>query len=244
MSSFLRSAADLLPKSWRRRVLRATRRPPVGTVDFGDLRRTAPLNRAWGGDRGTPVDRWYIGRFLAANADAVRGVVGEIGEDLYASRLGGERVTAVEILDVDAGNPRVTRVIDLGRPESMPDALLDTFIATQVLHLVRDHARGVEAIHRCLRPGGVALVTVPGISKIYRSGIDGVFDHWRYTAAGARALFETAFDDVTVDAPGNVLSATAFLHGLAAEELTADELAADDAEYPLLVTIRARRSSS
>lgn len=238
----LRRVADMLPKDLRRRLVRATRRPAVGGVDLGDLRRTTPLSRKWGGDRGTPVDRWYIERFLEANADAVHGTVGEIGEDLYASRIGGDRLTALEILDVDAGNPRATRLIDLGRPESMPESILDTFIGTQVLQLVQDQAVAVQAIHRCLRPGGTALLTVPGISKIYRSRVDGVSDRWRYTAEGARALFATRFEDVAVGASGNVLSATAFLHGLAAEELSVDELTPDDEEFQLVIGIRARRA--
>ena len=43
--------------------------PAVGAVDFGDLRRTAPISRKFGVDRGLPVDRYYIERFLEAEAD-------------------------------------------------------------------------------------------------------------------------------------------------------------------------------
>ena len=37
-------------------------------VDWGDLRRTDPVSRDWGYDRGTPIDRRYIEEFLAAHS--------------------------------------------------------------------------------------------------------------------------------------------------------------------------------
>jgi hypothetical protein len=55
----------------RRWLVRRTRRPRVGAVDFGDLNRLEPVSRDWGFDRGTPVDRLYIERFLGAHADDI-----------------------------------------------------------------------------------------------------------------------------------------------------------------------------
>ena len=46
---------------------------------------------------------------------------------------------------------------------------------------------------------------------------------------------------VEVRRHGNVRSAAAFLYGLAAEELDASELAADDPDFHLLITVRAVR---
>jgi len=40
---------------------------------------------------------------------------------------------------------------------------------------------------------------------------------------------------------GNVLAATAFLHGLAAEELTREELDHRDPDYELLIGVRAQK---
>jgi hypothetical protein len=57
-------------------------------------------------------------------------------------------------------------------------------------------------------------------------------------------LFEEAFSagDVHADAFGNVLAATAFLHGLAAEELTPSELDYRDPDYEFLITVIAVKS--
>src|SRR5437762_5517842 len=53
--------------------------PPFGAVASHDLlRRTSPISRLYGADRGTVIDRYYIENFLARHANDVRGVVLEI----------------------------------------------------------------------------------------------------------------------------------------------------------------------
>jgi hypothetical protein len=58
-------------------------------------------------------------------------------------------------------------------------------------------------------------------------------------------MFEDAFgpDSVRVEAFGNVLAATAFLHGIAAEELTEEELLHRDRDFETLIAVRARRGA-
>ena len=46
---------------------------------------------------------------------------------------------------------------------------------------------------------------------------------------------------MTVEVAGNVLSAMAFLQGIAAEELTSEELDYRDPDFETLIGIRARR---
>ena len=47
----------------------------AATRVLGTIRRTTPLSDHWGRERGTPVDRYYIERFLAAERDVIRGRV-------------------------------------------------------------------------------------------------------------------------------------------------------------------------
>ena len=47
---------------------------------------------------------------------------------------------------------------------------------------------------------------------------------------------------MAVESHGNVLAACAFLHGLAASELSAAELAHQDDAFPLLVAVRAAKA--
>jgi hypothetical protein len=82
--------------------------PPVGMVRFGSLRRVTPLSREFGYDRGNPIDRYYIERFLARQADDIRGRVLEIGDNSYTRQFGGRRMTTSDVLHVVAENPEGT----------------------------------------------------------------------------------------------------------------------------------------
>jgi hypothetical protein len=114
-------------------------------------------------------------------------------------------------------------------------------ILTQTLQFIYDVKEAIRHSYQALVPGGVLLVTIPGISQISRYDMDRWGDLWRFTTLSAKKLFEEVFPqgNVEVEAYGNVLTSVAFLHGLAAEELTTDELNYSDPDYQLLITIRA-----
>lgn len=246
MTLLLRGIARrLVPRNTRRALVRATRIPPVGTVDMGDLRRPEPVSRSWGGDRGLPVDRYYIEEFLTAHADDIRGRVLEIGDNEYTRRFGGSRVQQSEILHAAAGNPRATYVDDLAVGRTLPDSAFDCIVCTQTLHVIPDMMASLRTLGRILRPGGILLITAPGISQIYRDEEGRWGDYWRLTDRSATWLMEQTFGPgaARVEVRGNVLTATAFLQGLASEELTADELDARDPDYPVSIGIRAVRPS-
>lgn len=226
-------------------------RPPRGMVRFGSLRRLEPISRRFGFDRGTPVDRYYIERFLGSHGGAegdIRGNVLEIGDDTYARRFGdsgASGVVRVEILDVDPANPRATIVADLARADDIPGATFDCIICTQTLLLVADTQAAIATLFRLLRPGGILLLTVPGISQICRPEMDRFGDYWRFTTRSLQWLLGHSFrlEDVQVQAYGNVLTAISFLHGIAAEELQASELDHLDRDYELVICARALRSA-
>ena len=89
------------------------------------------------------------------------------------------------------------------------------------------------------------LLTVPGISQISPYDRDRWGEHWRFAPHAMERLLGEPFGDanVTVRAHGNVLAAIGFLHGLACEDLSAEELDHVDDRYPLLVTARAVKPS-
>jgi SAM-dependent methyltransferase len=221
---------------WRRRLQRL-RRPAW----LGSIRRTAPLSDHWGRDRGTPVDRYYIERFLASERDAIRGRVLEVLNAEYTKRF-GVGVEKSDVLDIDASNPSATIVADLAAADSVPSDAFDCFVLTQTLQYVYDLHSAVAHVHRILRPGGTLLCTAPTVSRIARGTLE--TEYWRITALGCERLFSEAFVGGTVEARawGNVLSAVAFLVGMAAEELTQRELDVVDPFFPLLVTVRATKA--
>lgn len=221
-----------------------TRRPRVGKVDFGDLRRLAPISATWGFDRGTPVDRFYIDRFMRSHDKDVRGRVLEIANPAMTHRYGGDRVTKSDVLHPVPAPAPVTLVGNIETGDGIPEGAFDCAIVTQTLLLVYDVRAAVHTLSRILAPGGVALVTVPGITKISREDMDQWGQFWSFTSASMRRLFSEAFDPagVSVAAYGNVLAATAFLHGLSAEELTEPELLHRDRDFEVLLAVRAAKA--
>jgi glycosyltransferase involved in cell wall biosynthesis len=217
--------------------------PPVGRVRFGDLRRLAPISRRIGFDRGLPIDRYYIETFLNQNARAIQGRVLEVGDDEYTRRMGRDRVTRGDVLHVSPGNPEATFVRDLSRADALPSDTFDCVILTRTLHLIYDLRAALATLHRILKPEGVLLMTVPGtINQLERARWSTVW-HWGFTGLSIRNLVVDVFDpdQVTVQVHGNVLASIGFLHGVAADELRPDELAFNDPQYPLLITVHARK---
>ena len=248
MSPATRVAQWIMPKSFRRKLVRQVRsmklRPGIGSIEFGDLRRLTPISTDWGFERGTVIDRYYIDRFLTRHAADVHGRVLEIGNNDMTKKYGGARVARSDVLHVANSGPPVTIVGDLSDGAGIPADAFDCIILTQTLHLVYDVRAVLRTLHRILKPGGVALVTVPAITKISRFDMDRWGQYWSFTSKSARRLFEESFTEaeVTLDVAGNVLSATAFLQGIAAEELTPEELEYRDPDFETLIGIRARRA--
>jgi SAM-dependent methyltransferase len=237
----LRSLARLvLPREVRRRLARLRAWPPAGMVRFGTLRRLRPVSIDWGFDRGNPIDRYYIERFLAQHARDVRGRVLEIDTNSYTRQFGGDRVTRSDVLHISEWKPGVTMVGDLTTADHIPSDLFDCVLVTQTLQLIYDFRAALRTIHRILKPEGVALLTVPGIKKS-RDEKGSFGDYWSFTSLSARGLLEELYTppQVSIQAYGNVLAAIAFLHGIAAEELRRDELDFCDPAYEVLVGARA-----
>jgi SAM-dependent methyltransferase len=206
------------------------------------LARGRPVSQRWGYDRGLPVDRYYIEQFLDEYRADVSGRVLEVKADDYARRF-GSGVTHVDVLDVDPSNPNATIVADLASADAVPDGAFDCVVLTQTLQYVFDVRAALRHLRRMLRPRGVLLATVPSVSRMSTEGLD-AHDYWRFTEASCTELVHREFGD---DAPlvrayGNVLTCTAFLAGLAAEELPRSRLETHDPAFPLIVAIRAVRA--
>jgi hypothetical protein len=223
---------------------RASGEPPApGSVRFGDLRRLQPLSERFGFDRGKPIDRYYIEDFLRRHGGDITGRVLEVGDASYTRRF-GEGVTRSEVMDPNESNPHATIVADLTRASMIESETFDCIICTQVLLLIFDVRAAIRTLERILTPGGALLATVPGITKMSRGEAERWGDYWRFTSQSARRLFEEVFPPgaVHVEAHGNVLAAVAFLHGLAAEELSQRELDAHDPDFEVTVAVRAAKA--
>jgi peptidoglycan/xylan/chitin deacetylase (PgdA/CDA1 family)/SAM-dependent methyltransferase len=180
--------------------------------------------------------------FLARHAGLVRGRVLEIQDDTYTRRFGGERVATSDVLSLEEGNPNATIISDLTHADHIPSDGFDCVILTQTLHLIYDTRAALKTLYRILKPGGILLATMPGISQAARTRSSSQ-GYWGSTILSARRLFEEAFpaENIAVETHGNALAATAFLHGLGAEELRREELDFRDPDYQVVITIMATK---
>ena len=247
--SVRRLVRALLPRSLRRNLARAatraTRLPPVGGVRFGSLRRLEPISDDWGFDRGQPIDRYHIERFLEAERGRVQGRVLEIDTNDYTARFGGSAVTRSDVLHLSERLPGVTLIGNLATGDGIPEGAFDCVIVTQTLQFIYDVHGAVRTLNRIVKPGGTVLATLPGLSPVTVAEDGSWGSCWALTSHSAARLFGEAFagGEVEVRTAGNVLTATAFLQGIAAEELTEAELEHRDPDYEVLVMVRATRAA-
>jgi SAM-dependent methyltransferase len=215
---------------WRRS------RPPK----LGDLRRVTPIDPNWGFERGTPIDRVYVERFIGSHAGDIRGRVLEIAAPDYTTAYGND-VEQVDIFMATEGSPQATIVGDLADAPHIPDDTFDCAIVTQTIQFIYDVRSVLDTLHRILAPGGVLLATVPGLTKISRIEDEQFGEWWHFTGRSVRRLAEEAFGEGRVDVTtyGNVLAAAGFLYGLAASDLDPQEIDVHDPLFEVVVGLRA-----
>jgi hypothetical protein len=228
-----------MPNTMLARARRALTRLHVQT-----LRRTRPADTAFGRGRGLPIDRYYGEEFMRQQSDAIRGAVLEVGDDRYSSCLGDGRVTSIDVLHAEDGNPLATRVGDLASGVGLPsEAAYDCLILYDTLQYIFDIRAAVATSHRLLRPGGSVLATFNGIAQISAYDHERWGEFWRPTDLAVRRLFSETFGDdaFRLEVHGNVLAATGLLYGLSAEDLGPRRLDVRDPLYQVCIAVRATR---
>jgi SAM-dependent methyltransferase len=212
--------------------------PPVGQVNFGDLGGLEPICLSM--DRqGLAIDRFYIARFLDRYKNDIRGHVLEFQDDRYGSLLGGGAVEKVDVLDIDAKNIRATIIGDVTSPGTLPRETFDCIILTQGLQEINDAKSALASLHASLKPGGVLLVTVPGMGAHEWAGVE---TEWSFNRLSARRLFGETFGAVEVVTYGNILAVIGDLHGLSVQDIGQNKLLHNDPRYPVTIAVRAVKS--
>lgn len=237
-----------IPPSKRRAIkLRGQRLlawPPVGSLSFGSFDRVSPISKDWGFDRGLPVDRFYIEQFLKANSAAIAGRVVEIGDAGYTRKFGRrDLIQRSDVLHVQSGHPDTTIVADLTNAPELGSEIFDCLICTQTLNFVYDFRAALATIYRLMKPDGVALLTVAGVSQISVHDLHQWGDYWRFTSYSTDTICREAgpWQNVRVQTYGNVHSSAAFLYGIASEELSPEALEHVDPQYQLIIAARLQK---
>jgi hypothetical protein len=205
-----------------------------GVPRWGNLRRTAPFSSSYGFERGTPIDRYYLHRFLSANADRISGDVLEVQTNAYTERF-GRGVTRADAFDIVPGfDP--TYLCDIAHcGDTIPSRTYDCLLLPNALPHFRELGLALGHILRIVRPGGTILASAGGLLPLTGD----VPDYWRLSPDGWRETLTTAWPGAAIHVAGhgNCLAAVAAQMGLALEELSAAELDVHDSRYPVLTTI-------
>ncbi len=206
-----------------------------------------PISKAFGLDRGLPLDRVFIQRFLSDNSNLIVDDCLEVGGDEYLTRYGSSNCSKHILQFSPDGQAKFQNNLfhcDITKPSSLPEEQFDTLVFTQTLNFVYEIDLAIQGMHKLLRPGGHALITVAGISQISRFDHDRWGDYWRFTDMSLKTLLVKHFgaDNVQVTAYGNVAVCCMFLQGLAEEDVVDKSLFDHvDPDYQMTICAVARK---
>jgi len=208
-----------------------------GLPRWGNLRRTTPFSSTYGFERGKPIDRYYLHRFMEAHRALVTGDVLEIQGNSYTERF-GHYLTRADSFDIE---PRFepTFLCDFAHCEDViPSHAYDCLLLPNTLTHFRELDLCLAQARRIVRPGGIVLASAAGLLPLTGD----VPDYWRLTPHGWREKLTAAWPGATLEIAGhgNCLSSVGAQLGLAQEELTIAELDVQDPRFPVLTTMCCR----
>jgi SAM-dependent methyltransferase len=221
-------------------LIRARGTPAIGTTaSFDFMSRVTPISSHYGADRGKPIDRRFIEQFIESNRHDIKGVVLEVQDPNYTNAFGSD-VSESIVIGIAPGK-YITLISDLKDLKEIASDTVDCVLLTQTLQFIYDLPAAIASVYRVLKPGGALLVTVPGIQPL---GPDAWPHYWSFTPHSARRIVADMFgeQDLAVESFGSVLTAMAFLHGLALEEIDPALVDKHDNRYPVVIGVRAIKS--
>ena len=215
----------------------------IKPVRWGGLRKIKPVSKIFGYDRGQSINRYYIEKFINSHKNSITGHVLEFGDNRYTTKYGSYNIIKSDVIHPINEKKEVTIISDIVQSDNISDNSFDCIICIQTLQFIFDFDKAIENLYRILKPGGVLLCSMSGISQISRYDMERWGEYWRFTDASTKRIFEKYFknNECIINTYGNVLVATAYLQGLSSSELTVDELDYIDPDYQAFITVRAKK---
>jgi hypothetical protein len=202
-----------------------------------------PISSNWGAERGTPLGRHFIDRYMESHREDITGVILEIKNKRYTESLGHDVVRG-DVLDVDASNTAANIITDLATADCVPSDSYDCFMINETLQFVYDLKAAAAHAHRVLKPGGVLFVTVP--CTVQHDGELKDVEMWRFTKNSCRRLFGDEFGEgqVKVESYGNFVTCNASFTGVVVEELDPELLEEVSPMFVQGICVRAQKKPS
>lgn len=213
-------------------------RPAGKLSDLPDLR---PESEYFGIERGQPIDRYYIEKFISKNQEKISGAVLEVAGNEYTQKYSTAQTRSFRLFTENISAEDVV-VGDLTRKETLPKGRFNCFICTQTFNFIYELNAAVQGASYLLADGGWLLATVGGVSQISRYDMDRWGDYWRLSSKTCERIFSESFSEVSVVSFGNLPAAVAMLRGFSVEDLPQSGiLDKQDLNYEVTIGIVARK---
>lgn len=201
-----------------------------------------PVGKQYGVPRGGSICRFYIDRFLNQYKQCISGNVLEIGDREYTVKYMNKLAKSyVMHFDSQYNNTEYDFYGDLRNGKGLKKNFFDCIILTQVLNFVSDLSTIPQVLVDSLKPSGVILLTVSGITPICRYDMDRYGQFWGFTDLGIKEMFSGENVECNTETYGNFKVACAFLAGMSYKELTEKELLYCDEDYQVFISAIVRR---
>jgi len=194
----------------------------LNPVDLKSLNADSPVDEHMGFSRGTPIDRYFIEKYLSDNSKKIQGNLLEVAEDKYIRQFcTSPENSSFAVLDFssEVSTPPTKYNFDLEKPETCPEEEFDTFVCTNTLNFLYEVRTAIKASHKILRPGGCFLGTVASYTQVSKFDYERWGDYWRFTDKSLKRLLEEEFKDVEIKVFGNFSTALGLMQGLSVEEI-------------------------
>ena len=212
----------------------------TGRNRFLVLEELQPFSRDFGYSYCTPVDRFYINNFIHKHAKDIRGKIYEIGDDQYSSKF-SQKNSLIVILNAHDKYSDSIR-IDLNEKNFNLYNSADCIVLTQTLNFVYNFQNAISEVFNILKPGGVCLLTVAGLSQISRFDMNRWGDFWRFTDLSIKSMLSENFTIFEVESFGNYYASVSFLAGIPLEKLNQELLNFNDEDYQLIIGARMEKT--
>lgn len=212
-------------------------------IEYWNQFQMKSIDPDFGIGRGKAIDRVYIEEFIEKYKKDIRGTVMEIQDNRYLKRFGEDRVKKEIILHAEYQKGVNHLKGNFATGEGLSEHMVDCLICTQTLQYIYDLQSTAKNIYKILKRDGIALITVPGIKTLstYHDAKWG--EYWSFTKRSIYQMFVDVFgkDNIEVGSYGNVKVTMAYLYGLCAEDLMAEDFGYNDENCPFIIAARLQK---
>lgn len=209
-----------------------------------------PLTRNFGFYRGTPIDRYFINKWIYDFLDEI-----DSGNKLKGIEIGGfdylkynsKKYLANELVPKrELKKSKDSLCINLNEPINKDFKLKEKYdfvICTQVLHVLENDINGLRIIYKLLKKGGLIIGSTAGtINPI------SIYDYKRwgcyrgYSDQGLKSILEKTGFECQIETFGNFALAYEILNGAVVEDIDQSLFKENDEIFQILHLFKAYKN--